>query len=97
MSIYLLIGIFTHRTGIVDYEICLILFFLFHISNLLQNSGQLLRIPCVHLAAKCCYMKGQRTSQGFRLGLDKTACFFHKIILAHRFLCRSRLFQIDFS
>ena len=45
MSIYLLIGIFTHRTGIVDYEICLILFFLFHISNLLQNSGQLLRIP----------------------------------------------------
>ena len=86
MSIYLLIGILTHRAGIVDHKICLILFFLFHISDLLQNSGQFLRISCVHLTAKGRDMKGQRTSHGFRLCFNKTACFFHKIVLAHRLL-----------
>ena len=53
-AVNLLVCIITDRTGIVQYKIrCLFLNDL--ISDLLQNSPQLFRVSCIHLAAEIYY------------------------------------------
>ena len=79
-----LVCIFPDRTCIVDDEIRLLLIRFFHVADALQDAGQLLGIPGVHLASEGGYAKSKRPAGRLRHFLKICLCFLYIIVLALR-------------
>lgn len=76
MTINLSVGILPDRTCVIYYKVRMFRLGP-NISHLLKYSGKLLRIPDIHLTAKCLYGTGKVTSQLFASCCDILPALFY--------------------